>query len=122
MSLVADYDESDESDEDEPAAPVPASLLVKPAALLGDPDEDEDDEDDEDDEAEKKRVAPPLPSAASTADEAGGSGIVLPDFEDALSQAETPAFLSAPPEEFITDAFDDRPPPPPKPEDDGSGI
>ena len=93
-------DDSDDDDDDAPRA-------VQPTAFAAAADEDDEDEDD--------ASAPPAKTPRMDAPPAAqSSASVLPDFEDALSQAETPTFLSAPSDgHFEHVAFDSRPPPPP---------
>ena len=103
-ALVAYSDDDDDDDDDDDA---PAVLGVQPTALTALADDDDDDDDDDSAPSKQQRVdAPPTIQP---------SGLALPDFEDALSQAETPAFLSAPPSAdwFEHVEFDSRPPPPP---------
>ena len=98
---------SDDSEEDEdtgPAVGVPS--LLPPVLGAGN---DDDDDDDDDEEGAKPAAAPEW-----SAPEPVGTS-VLPDFEDALAQAETPAFLTSEADrkaEFEHVAFDSRPTPP----------
>ena len=90
LSSLVDYADSDDDDNllapTIVATPPLRSALSMPAfaaAIHRDDDEDEDDEEG----AAKKATAPPPPTKPASA---------LPDFEEALSNAETPAFLSVP--------------------------
>ena len=106
LSSLVDYADSDDDDNllapTIVATPPLRSALSMPAfeaAIHRDDDEDEDDEDG----AAKKATAPPPPTKPASA---------LPDFEEALSNAETPAFLSVPAGDFEHVSFDMRPPAP----------
>ena len=100
---------SDDSDEEEEGvtASLGGPVAVKPMALAGVEDDDDDDDDEEAAAASGVEAAPREDDAlpATSAD-------ALPDLEEALLHAETPAFLSAPPAAFEHVAFDSRPPPP----------
>jgi hypothetical protein len=84
------------------ATPPLRSALSMPAFAAAIHRDDEEDEDDEEGAA-KKATAPPPPTKPASA---------LPDFEEALSNAETPAFLSVPAGDFEHVSFDMRPPAP----------
>ena len=114
--LVAYSD--DESDGDEPpaqAAPIaPLRLPAVAATALGLASSSDDDDDDE---PPAKRQAPEkalLAEDKASAETSSNAQTLLPDFEEAISNAQLPAFLSVPAGEFEHVAFNHRPAPAPE--------
>ena len=122
MSSLVAYDDSDDSEDVQfatkmlapttVAAPPLRSALSMPAFAAAIHRDDDEDDDDEEGAAKKATAPPPTAKPASA----------LPDFEEALSGAETPAFLSVPAGEFEHVSFDMRPPAPEPREADRSST
>jgi hypothetical protein len=109
-SMLVAYSD-DESDGDEPAQTAPVAPLRLPAlaaTALGAASSSDDDDDD--DEPPAKRQAPErVPSAEDHAAQGSSNAqSSLPDFEEAISSAQLPAFLTTPAGEFEHVAFNDR--------------
>ena len=111
--MLVSYDDSDEEEEEgahAAAPPLPTALRMVADATGRASDEDDSDSGEDVEPSGRKSDLPAAGSVNTTsAAESTGSSALLPDFEDAIAGADTPAFLSAPPAEFEHETFDIKP-------------